>query len=395
MAITVYIVAFLVALAITYVITPIVSKLAIKIGAIDKPDARKVHHGVIPRLGGLAICIGYMASVLWNVPHTHSLFGLLLGSTILVIVGIWDDVKQIDPKTKLMGQIIAAAVLVAYGIRVDFLAIPWGGMLYLEYWSVPLTIFWIVGFTNIVNLIDGLDGLAAGISFIACIAIGIVTFQMGQYELTCITLALAGSACGFLRYNFNPAKIFMGDTGSMLLGYTLAAISVMGAVKTAAVAALVVPVIVLGLPILDTLFAIIRRKISGRPIFKPDKSHVHHRLLAQGLTQKQTVLLMYVITALLASVAVVTAEVNAIVGTILVILFIVVAVIVARRIGVISRTDAADNPLDKKGQPIINVPATPNLLEPNEFELTRPLHTMDDIDVLDKQIDSEKNNTHL
>ena len=274
-----YVWAFVLALVITFALTPLVKRFAVAVGAIDKPDARKVHHGAIPRLGGLAIFLGYMGSVLFNnsIPHDHKLFGFVLGTVILVLVGIWDDIRQIEPKTKLMGQIIAAAILVAYDIRVDFINLPWGGVVYLKYWAIPLTIFWIVGFTNIVNLIDGLDGLAAGISFIACIAVCAMTLQLGQIDLACIALALAGATVGFLRYNFNPAKIFMGDTGSMLLGYTLAAISVMGAVKTAATIALVVPAIVLGLPILDTLFAIVRRKISGRPIFKPDKGHVHHR----------------------------------------------------------------------------------------------------------------------
>ena len=186
-----------------------------------------------------------MGSVLFNdsIPHDHKLFGFVLGTVILVLVGIWDDIKQIEPKTKLMGQIIAAAILVAYDIRVDFINLPWGGVVYLKYWAIPLTIFWIVGFTNIVNLIDGLDGLAAGISFIACIAVCAMTLQLGQTDLACISLALAGATVGFLRYNFNPAKIFMGDTGSMLLGYTLAAISVMGAVKTAAMIALVLSLI--------------------------------------------------------------------------------------------------------------------------------------------------------
>ena len=210
-------------------------------------------------------------------------------------------------------------------------------LLYLEYFAIPLTVFWIVGFTNIVNLIDGLDGLAAGISLIACITICIVTLQMGQIELACITLALAGAACGFLRYNFNPAKIFMGDTGSMLLGYTMAAISVMGSVKTAATVALVVPVIVLGLPILDTLFAIVRRRINGRPVFQPDKGHLHHRLLAMGLTQKQAVLLMYAITALLGCVSIVAAKANFVIGVLLVLVILCACVWTATKIGIISK----------------------------------------------------------
>ncbi len=340
---TVYVWAFVIALIVTYVCTPLVRTLAVKIGAIDAPDARKVHQVSIPRLGGLAIYIGYMVSLLYSVKDISSVKGLLIGSVILVAVGIWDDVKQIGPKTKLLGQIVAALMLPIFDNAIHFISIG-DHMLYLEYLSIPLTVFWIVGFTNIVNLIDGLDGLAAGISLIACIAICIVTLQMGQVDLACITLALAGAACGFLRYNFNPAKIFMGDTGSMLLGYTMAAISVMGSVKTAATVGLVVPVIVLGLPILDTLFAIVRRRINGRPVFQPDKGHLHHRLLAMGLTQKQAVLLMYAITAVLGCVSIVAAKANFTIGLILVVLILCACVWTATRIGIIAK----DNEIDRK-----------------------------------------------
>ena len=340
---TVYVWAFVIALIVTYICTPLVRMLAVKIGAIDAPDARKVHQVSIPRLGGLAIYIGYMVSLLYSVKDISSVKGLLIGSVILVAVGIWDDVKQIGPKTKLLGQIVAALMLPIFDNAIHFISIG-DHMLYLEYLSIPLTVFWIVGFTNIVNLIDGLDGLAAGISLIACIAICIVTLQMGQVDLACITLALAGAACGFLRYNFNPAKIFMGDTGSMLLGYTMAAISVMGSVKTAATVGLVVPVIVLGLPILDTLFAIVRRRINGRPVFQPDKGHVHHRLLAMGLTQKQAVLLMYAITAVLGCVSIVAAKANFTIGLLLVVLILCACVWTATRIGIIAK----DNEVDRK-----------------------------------------------
>ena len=340
---TVYVWAFVIALIVTYICTPLVRTLAVKIGAIDAPDARKVHQVSIPRLGGLAIYIGYMVSLLYSVKDISSVKGLIIGSVILVAVGIWDDVKQIGPKTKLLGQIVAALMLPIFDNAIHFISIG-DHMLYLEYLSIPLTVFWIVGFTNIVNLIDGLDGLAAGISLIACIAICIVTLQMGQVDLACITLALAGAACGFLRYNFNPAKIFMGDTGSMLLGYTMAAISVMGSVKTAATVGLVVPVIVLGLPILDTLFAIVRRRINGRPVFQPDKGHLHHRLLAMGLTQKQAVLLMYAITAVLGCVSIVAAKANFTIGLLLVVLILCACVWTAKRIGIIAK----DNEVDRK-----------------------------------------------
>ena len=289
---TVYVWAFVVALVITFAITPLIKRLAINIGAMDKPDARKVHHGSIPRLGGLAIFIGYIISVLYTVKDLQAVMGLLLGSVVLVGVGIWDDVKQIGPKTKLTGQILAAVVVVAFGNQVEFITNPWGHVFYLGFLSIPLTIFWIVGFT-----------------------------------------------LGFLRYNFNPAKIFMGDTGSMLLGYTMATISVMGAVKTAAAISLVVPVIVLGLPILDTTFAIIRRKINGRPVFKPDKGHMHHRLLALGLSQKQAVLLMYAVTALLGYVAILLAKVNILVGIFIVLAILCVCVFIATKLGMIAKDE--------------------------------------------------------
>lgn len=337
---TVYVWAFVIAFVITFAITPLIKRLAIQIGAVDKPDARKVHHGMMPRLGGLAIFIGYILSVLYTVQDIKAILGLIIGSIVLVGVGIWDDVKQIGPKTKLCGQILAAAIIVLFGNQVEFITNPWGHLLYLGYLGIPLTIFWIVGFTNIVNLIDGLDGLAAGISFISCIAIFTVLWQMGQVDLACIALALAGAAGGFLKYNFNPAKIFMGDTGSMLLGYTMATISVMGAVKTAATISLVVPIIVLGLPILDTTFAIIRRKINGRPVFKPDKGHVHHRLLALGLSQKQAVLLMYAVTAALGYVAILLAKVNWLLGVALVIAILCVCVFIATKLGMIAKDEA-------------------------------------------------------
>lgn len=336
---TVYVWAFVIAFVITFAITPLIKRLAIQIGAVDKPDARKVHHGMMPRLGGLAIFIGYMASVLYTVQDVKSILGLILGSIVLVGVGIWDDVKQIGPKTKLTGQIIAAVIIVLFGNQVEFITNPWGHVWYLGYLGIPLTVFWIVGFTNIVNLIDGLDGLAAGISLISCLAIFTLLWQMGQVDLACIALALAGGAGGFLKYNFNPAKIFMGDTGSMLLGYTMATISIMGAVKTAAAISLVVPIVVLGLPILDTTFAIIRRKINGRPVFKPDKGHVHHRLLALGLSQKQAVLLMYAVTAALGYVAILLAKVNWLVGVALVAAILCVCVFIATKLGMIAKDE--------------------------------------------------------
>ena len=306
-----YVVPFVIALVVSYALTPSVKKLAIKIGAVDRPNARKVHTHVIPRLGGLAIYIGFMAAVLFCVPLQHELVGMLLGCTAIVAVGIWDDICNIPAKVKLVGQILAACIPIAFGIQIEWLTNPFGDIIVLpELIAIPVTIFWIIGFTNTVNLIDGLDGLAAGVAFIASISMFLLAYNLNQFLPALVIVSMAGAALGFLQYNFNPAKIFMGDTGSMLLVYTLSVAAVLGLVKTAATVALVVPIIALGLPILDTTFAIIRRKMSGVPIFQPDKGHLHHRLLALGMTQKQAVLIMYFVSMILGIVALFVANVN-------------------------------------------------------------------------------------
>lgn len=334
-----YFVPFMIALVITYALTPSVKKLAVKVGAVDKPNARKVHTRIIPRLGGLAIYIGFMAAVIARVPMTHEILGLVLGCTAIVLVGIWDDICQIPAKTKLYGQILAASIPVFFGVQIEWLTNPFGDLIVLpEFIAVPLTIFWIIGFTNTVNLIDGLDGLAAGVSVIASISMFFMALSMSQYLPALIIVSMAGAALGFLQYNFNPAKIFMGDTGSMLLGYTMAVVAVLGLVKTAATVALVVPVIALGLPILDTLFAIVRRKMSGVPIFQPDKGHLHHRLLALGLSQKQVVLIMYCVSIVLGLVAVFVANVNYKTGFLTVFVLLVVIIYSAKRIGILHKS---------------------------------------------------------
>lgn len=338
-----YFVAFTIALAVSYLITPRVKDLAIKAGAMDAPDARKVHTKPIPRMGGLAIYVAFVLAVLASVQISREIAGLLTGGTVILIVGVIDDLKQLPPKVKLLGQIIAAAVLILFDIRIDWLTNPFGDMVYVDYLAIPLTILWVVGLTNTVNLIDGLDGLAAGVSTIASITILLVALQQNFWTVAILTAALAGSASGFLQHNFNPAKIFMGDTGSMFLGYMLAAISILGAVKSAATIALIVPIMALGLPIMDTAFAIIRRYMSGRPIFKPDRGHLHHRLLEMGLTQKQAVLLMYVISGCLGLSAIALTEVNKVIGAFIVVVILGVAFIGARKIGVLKANKSIES----------------------------------------------------
>jgi UDP-GlcNAc:undecaprenyl-phosphate GlcNAc-1-phosphate transferase len=194
----------------------------------------------------------------------------------------------------------AAVIFVAFGMQIEFVTNPWGGMFYLGAWGIPLTILWLVAMSNVVNFLDGLDGLAAGVSVIAASAVFIVALMRGQYLVAGLTMALVGSSVGFLRYNFNPARIFMGDSGSMFLGFALAAIAVQGSLKGAMTLGLVVPALAFGVPIADTAFAIIRRKKNGVPISQADRGHFHHRLLDQGFSQKQAVMHIYLLTACLA-----------------------------------------------------------------------------------------------
>ncbi|MFC2460553.1 MAG: glycosyltransferase family 4 protein [Selenomonas noxia] len=338
-----HVLAFMIALGIALILTPAVIAFARQTGALDKPDARKVHVRPIPRIGGIGIYAAFMASILVQLIFADvtpefmtSLIGLMIGGTIIVAIGIIDDYCDLPAKVKLLGQIFAAAVLViGFDVRIDVITDPFGDYIYLEFLAIPATIFWVVGLTNTVNLIDGLDGLAAGVSSIAAVTIFLVAMEEGIPFVAMVTAALAGAAVGFLYYNFNPARIFMGDTGSMFLGFMLAGISVVGAVKSAATIALIVPILALGLPILDTTFAIVRRARNHRPIFKPDKGHLHHRLLAHGFTQKQAVLLMYVVSALFGLCAIALTAVSTQAAA-LIILIVAVAVLVgARKLGIL------------------------------------------------------------
>ena len=318
---------------VSLLVTPAVILLAKRTGALDKPDARKVHKKPIPRIGGLAIYAGFMAAVIFvaikfglDAEMVRETVGLVLSGSLIVALGLIDDYKNLPAKIKLLGQIGAAALLVAaFDVRIDFITDPFGDYIYLEWFAVPATMFWLVGLTNTVNLIDGLDGLAAGVSAIASFTIMLIALEQNFILVAVLTAALAGAALGFLKYNFNPAQIFMGDTGSMFLGFMLAGISVTGAVKSVATIALVVPVFALGLPILDTTFAIVRRVRGGVPIFKPDKGHLHHRLLSVGFTQRQAVLLMYVISALFGLSAIALTAVSSQIAVL--ILFVVVVAI--------------------------------------------------------------------
>ncbi|MGB4006961.1 MAG: MraY family glycosyltransferase, partial [Halanaerobiales bacterium] len=230
-----YFLVFFFSLIISFMATPIIKKLALFINAVDIPNDRRINRVPIPTLGGIAIYLGFMGAMFFSSSISNLTLGIFVGGSFILLIGILDDLYELSARLKLAGQILAAIILILFNIRVEFITNPFsGGMIYLGYWGIPLTILWIIGITNTVNLVDGLDGLAAGISTIAAFTLFFVALQEGQVTAAILSLILAGSALGFLPYNFNPAKIFMGDTGAMFCGYILAAISVAGALKSAA-----------------------------------------------------------------------------------------------------------------------------------------------------------------
>ena len=302
------------AMIISLLITPLIRKLAFKFSIVSIPnDDRRIHNKTMPLMGGLAIYISFaICLILKSGSLSHTETGILIGASIIAFYGILDDKFELKPLHKLSFQIFAACVLVYFGIKIEYLTNPFGGGYIPMYWvSYPLTLLWVVGITNAVNLIDGLDGLAAGISCIAALTIFIIAVISGRPpEAAFLTIILSGAIIGFLPYNFNPASIFMGEVGPALLGFLLAAISMEGAIKSAAAFAIAVPILALGVPIYDTLFAIVRRKINGKPISVGDRGHLHHRLLDMGLSQRQVVVIMYLISAFLGGIAIIAMQIS-------------------------------------------------------------------------------------
>lgn len=296
--------ALALALIIAFVATPFVKKLAFKIGAVDVPkDARRMHDHPIPRLGGLAIYIGCMISLVVFAEIDQALRGILLGSLIIVAVGVVDDAHPLGAGIKFILQIVAALIAVWHGVVIEAIANPFsfGGNNYWVFgiWAVPITVIWIVAVTNSVNLIDGLDGLADGVSTIAALTMLIISLLMGDMKIAIICAALVGACVGFIPYNRNPAQIFMGDTGATFLGYMLATVSVIGLFKFYAIISFIVPFIILGFPIFDTTSAFTRRILKGQNPMKADRSHTHHKLIDMGMNQKQAVATLYMIAGVL------------------------------------------------------------------------------------------------
>ena len=339
-----YLIPFITATFISLIMTPFTKKIAYKLKAIDIPkDERRVHKKPIPLLGGLAIYVATIISIVIFLPLDRTTFSIIIGGSIIVISGIIDDTRDLSPKMKLLFQILAAIVLVVGGIKIEFITNPFeGGLIYLKGLSIPLTIFWIVGITNTVNLIDGLDGLAAGVSLIASMSLFFVASRFEYIPIMIMSLVLSGSCLGFLPYNFNPAKIFMGDTGALFLGFMLAVLSIEGGMKSVATIAIVVPIIILGLPIFDTTFAIFRRLLNGRPIMEADKGHLHHKLLQRGLSQRQTVLILYLISGVFGLSAVLIAKANSKQAVIIAGIIIILIILFARRLGLVDKRKKDD-----------------------------------------------------
>ncbi|MBJ6361910.1 glycosyltransferase family 4 protein [Paenibacillus sp. GCM10012307] len=316
-----YFSGFAIALVFALVLTPLVKKFAFAVGAIDKPNHRKVHTRIMPRLGGLAIYVAFAAGLLILLPFApEGLFdssdmnlirAMLAGGTLIVLIGALDDRYELSAKVKLVGQLAAACIVVfGFDVKINFVNIPFGGSMQsiAEWISIPLTVFWIVGVTNAINLIDGLDGLASGVSGIAIGTILVMATLMGFEPIILMSALLLGGIIGFLFFNFHPAKIFMGDSGSLFLGFSLAMMSML-AFKQITIVSFVTPLLIIGVPLSDTFFAIVRRLVNKKPIFAPDKGHLHHCLRELGFSHRKTVLIIYGIAAFFGACAIIQAVV--------------------------------------------------------------------------------------
>ncbi|UJF33252.1 MraY family glycosyltransferase [Paenibacillus hexagrammi] len=293
-----YAIGFIASCLLALLLTPLVKKFAFWVGAVDAPNHRKVHTRIMPRLGGLAIFLAFVGAYFVISPALEvfdysAALSLLIGGAVIVITGALDDRFQLSPKWKLLGQVIAACIVVSFGLKIDLVNIPFGTTnLPVGWLSIPITILWIVGVSNAINLIDGLDGLSAGVSGIATLTILVLAIMMPNATVVLLSIILLGSIVGFMFYNFHPAKIFMGDSGALFLGFALATLSILG-FKQAAVVSLLLPIMILGVPLSDTFFAIMRRYVNKLPISAPDKSHLHHCLLQLGFSHRTSVLIIY------------------------------------------------------------------------------------------------------
>lgn len=337
--------AFFISLATAVLVTPLIKKLAFRIGAIDYPNERKIHVRRMPRLGGLAIVIGTAAGYLYLRPDSDYLTAIVIGAAIIVLVGILDDKFSLSPLWKLIGQLCAAIVVVSSGLTIDFITMPFGGEIEFGWMAYFVTVFWIIAITNAINLIDGLDGLASGVSTIAISTLLIMAILDHQLLVITLSTILAGSTIGFLLFNFHPAKIFMGDTGALFLGYSISILSILGLFKSVTLFSFVIPIIVLAVPIFDTLFAIIRRVLNKQKISAPDKYHLHHCLLSMGFSHRTTVIIIYGISLFFGGSAILFSKAT-LWGSLL---------IIALLLMIVQLTAEVTGLIGKKRKPVLNI----------------------------------------
>ena len=346
-----YLIVFAVALIATAICVPVVRRVAIRFGIVDMPGPRRVNTQPIPRMGGIAMFAGFICALavealfeylnIWNGPFLSvatantKLIGLGIGLLIIVVVGAIDDVRSLSPLVKFLGQIVAACVIAASGVLLDSIKIPFTS----THFQIPLacaypiTVIYLVSFANIINLIDGLDGLAAGISGIAALSLFALMVGLARSDAAIAAIALVGICIGFLIYNFYPASIFMGDSGSLLLGTLLGAVSLLGAARFSSITALAVPVVIAGVPVLDTLSAIVRRTREHKSIGTPDTGHIHHRLLRNGHSQRSSVLIIYAWTAALCLCAVIIWNVGGVLKYLVLLAVLIASSVIVWRLG--------------------------------------------------------------
>lgn len=308
-----HLISFLVAALVVLLSTPIVKKIGLQSGYVDLPNPRKVHQRPMVRLGGVSIFFGALVAIItvWvfggfgvlPAEQEYEIWGVTIGGTAFFLIGLADDLFTLSPLLRLLMQVVVAGLAWTVGVQIEFFTIPFAGLVNLSWLSLPVTVIWLVGMANAINFIDGLDGLAAGVSGIAAVVMLIVSLFMDQPAAALIAAALAGGALGFLRYNFNPAQIFMGDGGAYFMGFTLAGVGVIGLVKSVTTVAVLLPCLILAVPILDISAVVVDRLRRGKSPFSPDKRHLHHRLLQAGLPQRMIVLFIYTTTLWVGSLA--------------------------------------------------------------------------------------------
>ncbi len=292
-----------VAALIVLAVTPLAARFARAVGAVDQPADRRIHTSPTPRLGGLAILAGFLVPALYYLPSDAPARGLVAGATLIALLGAVDDIWGLSPAMKLVGQLACAAVPVSAGLTIDHITLPFVGAQDLGAAQYPLTLLWFVALVNMINFTDGMDGLAAGVSGIGLATFAIIAASLDRADPAILAASLAGAALAFLAYNFHPARVFMGDSGAMLLGFVIAGVAINGVLKTSAAVAVGLPLLVLAIPILDTSFVILKRLKHGLPVYGADRSHFHHRFFTIGWSQRRTVLALYAWCALMAAVA--------------------------------------------------------------------------------------------